>query len=115
MEIKQILEPKNMKILFAIDCSGSVEGHELYHEELNKIWKNITKMMILYIYGIQLILFHMWLFKIRYWKDKSINNNLEGNWGIQSFLIAKIAKQEPEYRVHLLIVVMRRCCYEKKE
>ena len=64
-KFKRILEPKNMKTLFAIDCSGSVEGHELYHEELNKIWKNITKMMILYIYGIQLILFHMWLFKIR--------------------------------------------------
>jgi hypothetical protein len=42
-KFKQIREPKNMKTLFAIDCSGSVAGHELYHEELNKIMEEYYK------------------------------------------------------------------------
>jgi len=35
---------------------------------------------------------------------KEFNEKLEGNGGTESFLIAEIAKQEPEYRDHLLIV-----------
>ena len=32
-----------MKTLFAIDCSGSVEGQILYHEELDKIMEEYYK------------------------------------------------------------------------
>ena len=37
-------------------------------------------------------------------KINEFNNNLQGYGGTESFLIAEIAKQEPEYREHLLIV-----------
>ena len=104
-KFKQILEPKNMKTLFAIDCSGSVAGHELYHEELNKIMEEYYKSDdIIYMWDSVDSISPVGYLKVDIEKINEFNNNLEGNGGTQSFLIAEIAKQEPEYREHLLIV-----------
>ena len=104
-KFKQILEPKNMKTLFTIDCSGSVEGHELYHEELNKIMEEYYKSDdIIYMWDSVDSISRVGYLKVDIERINEFNNNLEGHRGTESFLIAEIAKQEPEYREHLLIV-----------
>ena len=105
-KFKQILEPKNMKTLFANDCSGSVDGHELYHEELNKIMEEYDKNDddIIYMWDSVDSISLVGYLKIDIERINEFNNNLEGYGGNQSFLIAEIEKQEPEYREHLLIV-----------
>ena len=102
----EILEPKNMKTLFAIDCSGSVAGHELYHEELNKIMEEYYKNDddIIYMWDSVNDISREGYLKVDIERINKFNKNLEGHRGTQSFLIAEIAKQEPEYREHLLIV-----------
>ena len=105
-KFKQILEPKNMKTLFAIDCSGSVEGNELYHKELNKIMEEYYKNNddIIYMWDSVDSISRVGYLKVDIERINEFNNNLEGHRGTESFLIAEIAKQEPEYREHLLIV-----------
>ncbi len=105
-KFKRILEPKNMKTLFAIDCSGSVEGNELYHKELNKIMEEYYKNNddIIYMWDSLNDISPDGYLKVDIKRINEFNNNLEGYGGTQSFLIAEIAKQEPEYRDHLLIV-----------
>ena len=104
-KFKQILEPKYMKTLFAIDCSGSVSGVKLYHDELNQIMEEYYKNDdIIYMWDSKGSIDSVGYKKVDIERINQFNEELEGNGGTESYLIAEIAKQEPKYREHLLIV-----------
>ena len=54
-EFEEIIEPKKMKILFAIDNSGSVKGNKLYFSELNKILNIYLKKEMNYMSGVLIL------------------------------------------------------------
>jgi hypothetical protein len=88
---------KNLRTLWAIDCSGSVHRDQLYHSELKKILDEYYKN------GDE---FWLWDDKIEqrnYSGICSFINNMEGRGGTESSLIADIA-QRSSLREHLIIV-----------
>jgi hypothetical protein len=100
-KIIQKEEVKKMKNLFAIDCSGSVHGKDLYHFELNQIIEEYYK---------EGDLFYLWNHEI--WDKKVSREGMkmfidekEGFGGTNSTNIAKIAIDAGNsYREHLIIV-----------
>ena len=96
------LNPKEMKTLFAIDCSRSIRRKKsFYHQELNQIINEYYK---------EGDIFYLWSDslkekKISREKMKEFTNKMEGYGNTNSSLIAEIALDAGNtYREHLLIV-----------
>ena len=87
-----------LKTLFAFDNSGSITGNELYFNEINRLIKKYYKP------GDK---FYLWGTT---YKEKSKSQieqwiyEKKGNEGTNSVNIAKIAKENPNHREHLIIV-----------
>ena len=87
-----------LKTLFAFDNSGSITGNELYFNEINRLIKEYYKP------GDK---FYLWGTTYTEKSKSQIERWIyekEGNEGTDSVNIAKIAKENPNYREHLIIV-----------
>ena len=87
-----------LKTLFAFDNSGSITGNELYFNEINRLIKEYYKP------GDK---FYLWGTTYTEKSKSQIERWIyekKGNEGTDSVNIAKIAKENPNYREHLIIV-----------
>ena len=87
-----------LKTLFAFDNSGSISGNELYFNEINRI------IMEYYKPGDK---FYLWGTTYTEKSKSQIEqwiHEKKGNEGTNSVNIAKIAKENPNHREHLIIV-----------
>ena len=92
------LDLPKFKTLFAFDDSGSISGNSLYFNEIERLIKKYYKN------GDR---FFLWGSNYKELSKSQIDdwiNKKEGKEGTESSNIAKIAKECPNYREHLLIV-----------
>ena len=87
-----------LKTLFAFDNSGSITGNELYFSEINRLLNKYYKP------GDKV---YLWGTKFSEKSKKQIDEWIKlklGNEGTDIINIAKLAKESPDHREHLIIV-----------
>ena len=95
---KEKLELIKMKTLFAFDNSGSISGNMLYFKEINRLVNKYYK---------QGDKFYLWGTTYTEQSKSQIEqwiNNRRGEEGTSIINIAKLAKENPNHREHLIIV-----------
>ena len=93
--------PQNMKTLFAVDCSGSVRGEDVYFNKLVILRKT-------YYNSQRGDKFYTWGSEKHYLSEKEMDEfirNKSGCGGTESYLIAEIGKENKNENFQHLIIV----------